>query len=163
MPESSDSFLPRIRSILESEVLALQGFVALLAQEQIALTDGRTESLLSFSEQKSTLAVRLNSLAGERDSIMRRIGLPPGKQGVESLIDSLVKDRASFETLWSKVSSLAIEARELNRLNGELIGIRMQHNLKALETLVGSQASLDLYGPDGQSTRPGGRRIIDAV
>jgi flagellar biosynthesis protein FlgN len=163
LPESSDPFLPRIRDILKSEILALQEFVSLLAQEQVALTEGRTENLPSFSEQKSALAVRINSLAGERDSIMGRIGLPPGKQGVESLIDSLVKDRTSFETLWSKVSSLAIEARELNRLNGELIGIRMQHNSKALEVLLGSQASLDLYGPDGQSTRPGGRRIIDAV
>jgi flagella synthesis protein FlgN len=63
--------------------------------------------------------------------------------------------------LCSSLLSLASRARELNRVNGELIQLRMQHNALALEALMGASGTLALYGPDGQSTPPSGRRISD--
>ncbi len=57
--------------------------------------------------------------------------------------------------------SLASQARELNRVNGELIQIRMQYNAQALEALLGGNGSLALYGPDGQNAAPSARRISD--
>ena len=57
-----------------------------------------------------------------------------------------IRDRA--RDAWNSLMSLAGQAHEVNRANGELIQIRMQHNAQALEALLGSNASLALYGPD---------------
>jgi flagellar biosynthesis/type III secretory pathway chaperone len=39
----------------------------------------------------------------------------------------------------------------------------MQNNAQALEVLLGSNAASNLYGPDGQSAPPSGRRISDSA
>ncbi|MEF8711241.1 MAG: flagellar export chaperone FlgN [Candidatus Accumulibacter propinquus] len=58
---------------------------------------------------------------------------------------------------WSLLLSLASQAHELNRVNGDLIQLRMHHNAQALEVLLGGNGALGLYGPDGQNAASSAR------
>ncbi len=145
-----------------AEAEAVQQFVGILKLEQASLSQGNTDDLPGFAEQKSKLAVHLNSLAAKRNAVLAAQGLNANRAGVEAWCAKHPQERNAAK-VWSGILTLASEARELNRLNGELIQMRMQYNTKALEALQGGRSSLDLYGPDGQSTASNSKRIYDAV
>ena len=148
--------------IISAEVDAVRSFISLLQGEQTVLSNGKTDDLPELIEKKNQLAIELTTLAGQRNTLLTKHGFATDRAGVEAWCAKHPKEKTISEA-WTTILSLAKEARELNRLNGELIQIRMQYNNKALETLLGQNKALDLYGPDGQSTSPGHRRINDAV
>jgi flagella synthesis protein FlgN len=147
---------------LAAEAEAVQQFVELLKLEQTALTKGSTDMLPELAERKGKLAVHLSGLAVQRNAALAAQGLGADRAGIAAWCAKHPSDKKADQA-WAMILALAGEARELIRLNGELINIRMQYNSKALEALHGGNSSLDLYGPDGQATPPGNRRINDAV
>lgn len=147
---------------VETEAEAVAQFAGLLRLEQSALSSGNTDELPAFAENKVKLAVHLNALSAQRNAALAAQGFDADRAGVEAWC-AKHPDEKDLAAAWSRILSLAGEARELNRLNGELIQIRMQYNAKALEALQGGNNSLALYGPDGQSTTSGNTRINDAV
>ncbi len=151
------------KKILQSEFELVRQFVTVLEREQDNLSQGKIDRLADFAEQKGALAAKLNELAEKRVELLCKQGFSCDKQGIESWC-SKNSEMQDVPKLWSDILALAAEARELNRLNGDLIRIHMQHNSKALEILLGSnRSSLPLYGPDGQSTSTESRRINDAA
>lgn len=151
-----------IQRKIEVEARVVQQFVDALKLEQVALGTGNTDELPLLAEQKTSLATQLNALAAQRNALLEAGGFEADRAGIEAWCAKHPEEKSTSDT-WLRILLLAAEARELNRLNGELIGIRMQYNAQALEILRRSEASLDLYGPDGQSKTKGGRRINDAV
>ena len=153
---------PTLQQTLVAEAQTVQQFVALLTLEQATLGSGNTDDLPGYAEQKVALAARLNALAAQRNATLTAQGLGADRAGIE---DWCAKHPAETHAAkaWATILALAGEARELNLLNGELIRLRMQYNAKALEALRGGASSLDLYGPDGQATAPGRRRINHSV
>jgi flagellar biosynthesis protein FlgN len=147
---------------IAEEATAVRRFVDLLKLEQTSLSNGSTDDLLDFAEQKSKLATQLNSLAAQRSALLVAQGFSADRTGVDAWCVNHSSEKEAGAT-WSSLLSLAADARELNRLNGELIQMRMQYNANALEALRGGRNALDLYGPDGQSTSPSHRRINDTV
>lgn len=147
---------------MATETEAVEQFVDLLKLEQASLSGGNTDKLPEYAEQKIQLAGHLNRLATQRNALLAAQGLNADRAGVEAWC-AKHPDEKNAVKLWSRILSLAGEAHALNRLNGELIQMRMQYNAKALEALQGGKSSLDLYGPDGQSTSSNRRRIHDAV
>ena len=156
MPENN-----RLLSLLQNEAELIAQFTALLQQEQNALRQGSIEGLASFSEQKIPLTTQLETLAAERDAWLLTQGFASGRQGLEAWLGK--QTSLSAANTWQQTLALAAEARELNRLNGELIRMHMQHTAGALEILQSSERSFDLYGPDGKSSPLGTSRINDAV
>jgi flagella synthesis protein FlgN len=147
---------------IAEEATAVRRFVDLLKLEQTSLSNGSTDDLLDFAEQKSKLATQLNNLAAQRSALLVAQGFSADRAGVDAWCANHSSGKEAGAS-WSVLLSLAAEARELNRLNGELIQMRMQYNANALEALRGGKNALDLYGPDGQATSPGHSRIFDAV
>jgi flagellar biosynthesis protein FlgN len=150
-----------VQAIAE-EAQVVQQFVDLLSLEQTALTAGDTDGLPALAEQKSKLAVRLDNLAEQRNMTLKAMGFPADRNGIESWCAQHPAEQIAGDT-WAGIIKLAREARELNRLNGELIQLRMNVTATALEALRASKNSLDLYGPDGQSAKAGHRRIDHTV
>jgi flagella synthesis protein FlgN len=147
---------------LTAEAEAVLRFVDLLKQEQQTLANGDVETLTSLIPQKNSLASELTTLAKQRNTSLAAEGFGPDRAGIDAWCNRHpTKNKVS--TVWSRILSLASEARELNRLNGELIQIRMQHNTLALEALQGASRPLNLYGADGQTVGHSNRRIIDAA
>ena len=147
---------------MTAEVVAIQQFVSLLKLEQTSLSNGNIDNLPEFAEQKSKFSVHLNSLAEQRNTALATQGFAADRAGIEAWCTKYPEEQNARKA-WQKILSLAGEARELNRLNGELIQMRLQYISKALEALQSGNKSLDLYGPDGQSTPADNRRIYGAV
>ena len=152
----------RLIQAISEEALAVQQFVALLSLEQTALSTGNTDDLPAFAENKGELASRLERLAEQRNAVLAAMGFSTNREGVEAWCSQHPTGKTVADT-WADILKLAREARELNRLNGELIHIRLNATANALEALRVSKNSLDLYGPDGQSAKTGHRRIDHAV
>ncbi len=150
-----------MRQTIDGEATLLEQFVELLRREQASLTQGVADDLPQLADQKNGLVIQLNQLSARRAAFLEAHSLTADRAGIDAWC-AQAQDPEATET-WQKVLQLTMEARELNRVNGELIQIRMQFTTKALEALSGAKNSLELYGPDGQSTKPGGRRIYDAV
>jgi len=151
-----------LKQTITEEAAVVQQFVDQLKLEQTALSAGDTDNLSTFADQKSMLAVRLGDLAERRNALVAAQGFSPDRKGIEAWCEKHPAELAAAGT-WAKILKLASEARELNILNGKLIQLRMNFTAKALEALQAGKNSLDLYGPDGQSTKTGHRRIDHAV
>lgn len=147
---------------IDAELAAVQQFVDLLKLEQVELSTGSTDALPQLAERKSTLAGHLSELAAQRNAILAAQGLGADRVGLEAWCAKHPTEKKAAKA-WTAMRTLAAEARELIRLNGELINTRMQYNARALEALRAGSSTLDLYGPDGQARTPGNRRINDAV
>ena len=145
-----------------AEAQTVEEFVDLLKLEQSSLSRGDTDKLPKYAEQKLEFAARLNELAAQRNAALAALGLGSDRAGADAWCAKHPEEEPATRA-WATVLALAGEARELNRLNGELIRLRMQYNVKALEALRGGARSLDLYGPDGQATLPGRQRINHSV
>jgi flagella synthesis protein FlgN len=66
-------------------------------------------------------------------------------------------------TAWHDVIDLAAEAKERNRVNGQLITERLQNNQQALSVLLAAAEHPQIYGPDGQSRPTASRRLFGAA
>lgn len=147
---------------LAEERALIEQFVELLKVEQLALSGGRVDELPAYAEKKALIIAGLNTLTEQRGTDLDSLALSKDKAGVAGWC-KLHPEQEEAARHWASILSLAAEARELNRLNGELIQIRMQYNARALESLQGGKAALDLYGPDGQSASRSQQRINDSV
>lgn len=158
MASASSAFL----QTLEAEVAAVQGFVTLLEREQQMLVKGEVDDLIDLVAQKNAIAAELAGLAARRKQLLAADGLANDRAGVVAWLEAQPPEERAG-TVWSSLLTVAREARELNRANGELIQVRMQNNAQALEILLSSNTAAGLYGPDGQSTPASGRRISDSA
>lgn len=149
-------------STVEAELAAVQRFVALLERETQMLLKGETDDLIDLARQKNGLAAELATLAAQRNRTLAASGLSSDRAGVVAWFAAHPSETQAA-TAWSALLGVAAQARELNRANGELVQVRMKDNARALEILLGSNASGNLYGPDGQSTPASGRRISDSA
>jgi flagella synthesis protein FlgN len=158
---SSGETKPLLQIIAE-EARTVQQFVDLLNVEQTALSAGETDELPTLADQKSNLANSLVNLDKQRNDLLAVLGFNTGRKGIEAWCTKYPAEKTVAET-WTTILRLAAEARELSRLNGELIQLRLNVTAKALQALQAGKSSLDLYGPDGQATNSGQRRIDHAV
>jgi len=144
-----------IAGILADELVALREFVALLKTEQTALVGGNADGLTALIEKKSALAARLTDCAQRREQAMAASKLPSGRAGMEAWLGTLQADTTARKN-WQELLPLAAEARNLNLLNGKLIGTRLQHNQQALAALMSATERAMTYGPDGQTLASAG-------
>lgn len=155
--------MPSLADVLAAEAGAASAFVRLLETEQEALKAGNADALQAIIENKTSAAGELGALAAARNAILAAAGLPDDRAGTEAWLAANAND-GSARAAWDKLLDLAAEARELNRLNGELIRLRMSHNAQMLQSLLAAnRQEFDLYGADGQASTTAARRIIDSA
>ena len=150
-----------LADILAAEADAVSAFVFLLQQEQTALKSGDADALPAIVEKKAAAACQLAPISASRNEVLARSGLSGDRDGMAAWLEKHPQDAAARRH-WEKLQALAAEARELNRVNGELIRLRMNHNAQMLEALLASNRQ-DLYGADGQTSASATRRIIDSA
>lgn len=143
---------------LDEEVGKLGEFIALLQREQELLKRGDTEALLPLIETKTRLANGLAALSQAREGHLARLGLAPGRAGMEAWLAR--NGDAALKKAWQTLLQQAGEARTLNELNGKLIGLHMRHNQQAFTALMGATDRAMTYGPDGQQQTGLGGRIL---
>lgn len=129
----------------------LEAFIDLLEAERESLVDGQIDGrhLTQQAEEKQAQLELLEGLEKQRQVAQRKLGYGEGRRGAEkAALDAGCLDE------WQAFLELATHAKQLNQLNGALIGSRMSQNQHILDFL-NEAAGKSLYGPDGQSRRQG--------
>lgn len=140
--------LAAYREILAKEGSLLEQFIELLEQEQKALVEGANDALPGLAEQKSRMSERLLAYEQERALLQSREGIGTDKGQVGAWLSRLAADAASE---WEKFLDLVSRAKDLNDLNGRLIGERLKNNQQAIHALMAAANQTATYGPKGQS------------
>lgn len=148
---------------LEEEATLIRQFLTILGEEQQALRSGELSALHDLEPTKATLVEKLNALGTQRNALLVSKGLTPDKSGILSWLASHPESSTSVEKTWSEILSLAKQAKELNALNGQLIGIHLRATNLALDVLTKKVGDSEVYGRDGQTSALTGSRIIDSA
>ncbi len=156
MMTSNSSLLPS--HSLADEKLVTQRLVDILKQEQELLSgNGEAEEIPNVIGEKANIVAEMAGLADTRHKILASLGLVASEDGMQQWIDR--HGATQDKQLWTELFDLAQAARELNRLNGLLVGRQMALNQGALNVLQG-KSNGSFYGPDGQSSvRTSGRPL----
>lgn len=141
------------------EEAALKLFVGALLEEQGALKVGDTDRLEKVVVVKNRQLEVLTRLGRQRNQLLKSIRLADDSEGLRAWAKA-----SGQEALIDRLLILAEEAKELNRLNGKLITMRLNTTQTALAALAPHRAEgQGLYGPKGQTKFSTGYRLIDAV
>ncbi|GIZ52660.1 flagella synthesis protein FlgN [Noviherbaspirillum aridicola] len=140
------------------EIAAGKALLEVLRQEQECLIAADIEGLGALTEEKSKLLARLGEFAMQRQRALADAGIEDSEAGMQSLLKNAP---SSVRADWDQLLAVAREGKELNRVNGLLIGQHMSRNQNALNALQGGgQAAGTLYGPNGQAASQGGSRRL---
>jgi flagellar biosynthesis protein FlgN len=158
MPPASANPTAIIGQLMGDEIASLQDFVRLLRREQELLKQNDSEELLALIASKNELTNKLGELAQAREKQLMLLGLPTGRAGVNAWLDHHASE--ADHHAWKRLLELTGDARDLNAINGKLIGLHMQHNQQALDALLAATDKASTYGPDGQQQSGLGSRIL---
>jgi len=148
-------------ALLTEEVGAVGEFLAVLKQEESALTQAELDPLLALAGRKGEFTARLNALVERREAILKAGGLPAGREGMDKL--AAADKSGQVGRLWSQLLAVAGEARAQNEINGKLIAVLFQHNQRALSELMAAANMAMTYGADGQQKGGGGGRLLGSA
>lgn len=132
---------------LASQRQQLEELLALLHEERQLLAEGHVdgERLSQVAEEKNTRLAQIEKLEQQRRRGLTQLGYSDDRDG-----DERAAADADCAALWRALRDSAGRAADLNRGNGTMIGLRLQHNQRLLNALRDA-AGKNLYGPDGQA------------
>lgn len=150
--------LPLPSQTLADEKEVATRLVAALRQEQDLLSgQGEADKIPEIIQDKARIVADMAALADRRHQALASLDFPAGEHGMQSWIDQ--HGTAEDKQIWEELFAIAQSAREINRLNGLLIGKQMAINQNAMTILQGG-ANGSFYGPDGQSSLRGTGRPL---
>lgn len=145
---------------LDEEQQAASSLLQLLQQEQAVLVNADVDGLVRLTEEKAKLAGRMSQLAKRRHQALGAAGFEASEAGMQAWLASQAASAAD-RNAWNELLAVMQSAKELNRVNGLLIGQHMARNQSALNILHGNAQGGPIYGPDGQATtKIGSRRLV---
>ena len=151
--------MDQLAYVIGQEEAALKLFIAALQDEQEALKTGDTDRLEPVVAAKNRHIEALGRLGFQRNQLLKVARLPEDREG----LTRWAKDSGNGELVAGFLRQVD-EARELNRLNGQLIAMRLNSTQAALASLTPHRAAgQGLYGPKGQTSFNTGYRLIDTV
>ncbi len=139
---------PPLADALSAEIAGFEALNCVLEEERDALVGADADRLLSLSEDKARAVERLVELAQARTAALQAMSLDPSTGDFQKRIAACDHRLAP---LWTSLVAVASQARERNRINGDLLSSRMAHNRAALDTFHAAARRHSVYGPDGQS------------
>jgi len=137
---------------LERHRARLDTLIDLLDDERRLLGDGAVDGdgLARVAQAKQEQFQALERFETQRRQVQRRLGYDDDRAG-----DARAAADADCAGLWESIRERADQVARLNRTNGLLIGIRLEHNQRMLN-FIEEAAGKGLYGPDGQARAAGG-------
>jgi flagella synthesis protein FlgN len=143
---------------LAQEQAALARLVEKLRQEQALLAETSSEGMTDLISEKASIVAEMTTLAGHRHQTLASLGYTDDEGGMQQWMNE--QGSENDKEVWAALFDLAQDAKELNRINGMLIGKKLSINQSALTILQGKTSAGNFYGPDGQSNNKSvGRRL----
>lgn len=123
--------------------------VTALQKEQALLNQEKVEDILALLTEKANIIAEMTKLAEQRFVALEAAGFPGSEDGMKQWLNThgTGESRAILEELLPTAAT----AKELNRLNGLLIGRHMSHNQQLLDAVQNALQGGKMYGRDGQS------------
>ena len=129
---------------LHAEKTCMEEFLAILSQEEQAMTNRRFTEIDQIREEKIQLLERLAELDRQREAAQAALGFEPGRAGADA---AAAAGGETTRQAWAELLELAEQARVHNLRNGSIVYMHLDFTQKALHFL---QSSVQLfYGPDG--------------
>ncbi|NML28280.1 flagella synthesis protein FlgN [Zoogloea dura] len=149
----------RLARLIHDERTGMRTFLELLKREEALLIAGQIDALSTIAEEKTQLYRSLQRLSDERTMMFARVGAKVSNENIRIVL----AQAPDALTAWEEIVTLAEEAKERNRVNGQLIVERLQNNQQALTTLLAAAEHPQIYGPDGQSRPTASSRHLGSV
>lgn len=135
----------------EQECVSVQKLHDLLEHEQTCLINAEMDKLPGIVKQKSSLIQSLSQLSRQRYDCLQKNGFNANELGMNEWVST--KAPKSIQSAWLSTQQTLLKSRELNRLNGILIGKHSIRNQQRLQVLQGQpEPHAQVYGPNGQAT-----------
>lgn len=135
---------------LNEEHKAAHSLLELLKQEQQHLINADIDGLTKLTEEKAKVITQMSELAKSRHRALAMAGFPAEEAGMQEWLNSGAAMATASES-WTELLALAQSAKELNRVNGLLIGKHMARNQQALNVLQINVQGANFYGQNGRS------------
>lgn len=136
---------------LVEELETARSLLQVLKQEQACLMNADVDELQRLTQEKSGLVTKMANLGQSRLAALSNCGLEAREESMDTWLRSSSQPHPA-QRVWQELLELAKNAKELNRVNGLLIGQHMTRNQTLLNTLRGNTPAGAMYGPDGQAS-----------
>jgi flagella synthesis protein FlgN len=145
---------------LEEERSTAQELLDCLKQEQQSLISAEMDTLSLATAKKVALVTRLTTLAKSRHRALGGAGHAADESGMPAWL-ATNRNPSAHSQQWQALLALARDAKEVNRVNGILIGGHLSRTQGMLQAMRGGAATAGVYGPNGQQTVSGmGRALV---
>ena len=139
-----------ISTFFEQDAKLVNDLVFLLSREQISLIEADIDAMEALLDEKSMLLQSINASVQVRYQALSNAGYEPNEDGMFAWIKNT--DSVKLTLLWQDFQNTLEQAKELNRLNGQLINKHFNRNQQFLHQFKGGLANDSVYGRNGQTT-----------
>lgn len=122
---------------------------SVLREERLTLQQRDQKQLSALVEEKEQLLGKLDQSAKLRSQWLQQLGLKASADDWEKLV--LKQQDPSLNDRYQALNDSVKNCRELNEVNGRLIGRSQQTLAKLLNIMRGTQATPQLYGSNGST------------
>lgn len=143
-----------IGRVLDEEIQAATGLLAILKTEREILKQRDMEALSRSGDAKHKVLAELDALDKDRLSLAELAGIPADREGFGDFLESLHQGDG-VRVRWQRLVGLLEECQDRNESNGRLVALQRAHVEKALAALRGVDKQPTLYGPDGSQRQAG--------
>ena len=160
MPERESSTLSAHRALIVAEAAAMTRLTEILQAEQALIVGARPDGLQALCAEKSAVLEQLVEAHRRRAEAFTKAGWPRNPNQVERLLG---RDREALDA-WRRLRGSARACEAVNRLNGELVGQRLQFVTARLDVLRGASRRPGVYNAQGLAGHaPSSSRVIAAA
>jgi len=151
----------QISTLLNQDAKLLNELVALLLKEQGSLVNMDIDAIESILDEKSEVLEVISNATKARHLALGQAGFDASENGMIVWVgkNANPRDQATWKTFQTELA----RAKELNRVNGQMINQHFNRNQNTINQLQGKPSGTGVYGPNGQATTSNRSRGMLAV
>ncbi len=132
----------------EHDAKLVEQLLWLLMREQTSLINADIDAVEDLLDEKSKLLQNISTSIQARYDTLSKLGFDANENGMSAWVEKRgTPEQVQF---WKDFQQTLSRAKEMNRLNGQLINKHFNVNQQALNMLQGG-ASAGVYGANGQT------------
>jgi flagellar biosynthesis protein FlgN len=140
-----------ISSLFNQDAVLLNKLVSLLVHEQSALVNMDIDEMEQILDDKSQLIQQITTATKIRHQALAKSGFDANENGMATWVRATSHKQTNAD--WHVFQQQLAKAKELNRVNGQVINQHFKRNQQTINQLQGKAANANgsMYGPNGQT------------
>ena len=151
----------QVTQLFHQDAKLLSDLVALLNKEQSTLVEMDIDEMERILDLKSALIQRITESSRQRHQALASEGFDANENGMANWIRANEREHSAWQAFQANLE----KAKELNRVNGQVINQHFKRNQQALNQLQGQPVNNNtgLYGANGQTSTAKHSRAVLSV